>query len=153
MNDPINRADAIKHLKKRLYETALNSNTEHPYYEEIADNRIYVWMNEVPPAQPERLTDDDFETIRIHLSAYKERLCNQHRWKEAEEYQRIIDRFMRFASAQPERKKMTNKEWLDFLSEQFDISRTSARGMLHGMMQCKKEDNYKKQFNRRWEQE
>ena len=52
MNDPINRADAIRHLKKRLYETALNSNTEHPYYEEIADNRIDVWMNELPSAQP-----------------------------------------------------------------------------------------------------
>ena len=53
-------------------------------------------------AQPERLTDDDFETIRIHLNAYKEKLCNQQRWKEADEYQRIIDRFMAFASAQPE---------------------------------------------------
>jgi DNA-directed RNA polymerase subunit RPC12/RpoP len=58
----------------------------------------------LPSAQPERLTDDDFETIRIHLNAYKEKLCNQHRWKEAEKYQRIIDRFMTFASAQPERK-------------------------------------------------
>lgn len=48
----------------------------------------------------ERLTDDDFETIRIHLQAHMEDLCNQHRWKEAEEYQRIIDRFMAFA--QPE---------------------------------------------------
>lgn len=53
-------------------------------------------------AQPEHLTDDDFETIRIHLDAYKERLCNQGRWKEAKEYQRIYDRFMAFASAQPE---------------------------------------------------
>lgn len=59
-------------------------------------------ITSLPSAQPERLTDDDFETIRIHLSAYKENLCNQHRWKEAEEYQRIIDRFMGFASAQPE---------------------------------------------------
>ena len=58
----------------------------------------------LPSAQPERLTDDDFETIRIHLNAYKEKLCNQQRWEEAEEYQRIIDRFMAFASAQPERK-------------------------------------------------
>lgn len=56
---------------------------------------------EVPTAQPERLTDDDFETIRIHLNAYKEKLCNQRRWKEAEEYQRIIDRFMASAHAQP----------------------------------------------------
>ena len=60
-------------------------------------------LRELPSAQPERLTDDDFETIRIHLSAIKGNLCNQHRWKEAEEYQRIIDRFMSFASAQPER--------------------------------------------------
>lgn len=61
-------------------------------------------LNALPSAQPERLRDDDFEAIRIHLNAYKERLCNQHRWEEAEEYQRIINRFMSFASAQPERK-------------------------------------------------
>ena len=65
------------------------------------------WMDcqeciaDLPSAQPERLTDDDFETIRIHLNAYKEKLCNQRRWKEAEEYQRIIDRFMAFVSAEP----------------------------------------------------
>ena len=59
-------------------------------------------IEQLPSAQPERLTDDDFETIRIHLNAYKEKLCNQQRWEEAEEYQRIIDRFMAFASAQPE---------------------------------------------------
>ena len=63
--------------------------------------------------QPERLTDDDFETIRIHLSAYKERLCNQRRWKEAEEYQRIIDRFMSFASAQPEIIRCKDCKWFN----------------------------------------
>ena len=63
----------------------------------------------IPPAEPERLTDDDFETIRIHLNAQKEKLCNQQRWEEAEEYQRIIDRFMAFASAQPER---NTGEWI-----------------------------------------
>lgn len=62
-----------------------------------------------PPAQPERLTDDDFETIRIHLSAFKEDLCNQHRWKEAEDYERLISRFISFASAQPER---NTAEWI-----------------------------------------
>ena len=52
-------------------------------------------------------------------------------------------------SAQPERKtgRMSNKDWIDFLCEQFDISRTSARDMLHGMMKCKKEDNFKRVFN------
>ena len=73
------------------------------------------WTNEIikalQSAQPERLTDYDFETIRIHMNAYKEKLCNQQRWKEAEEYQRIIDRFMAFASAQPERKRGKWKVW------------------------------------------
>lgn len=62
-------------------------------------------VGSMPSAQPEHLTDDDFETIRIHLNAYKENLCNQRRWKEAEEYQRIIDRFMEFASAEPKKGK------------------------------------------------
>ena len=59
-------------------------------------------IKQLPSAQAEHLTDNDFETIRIHLSAYKEQLCNQPRWKEAEEYQLIIDRFMAFAIAQEE---------------------------------------------------
>ena len=42
---------------------------------------------------------------------------------------------------------MTNSEWIDFLVEQFDISRTSAKEMLHAMMSVKREDNFKKQFN------
>lgn len=48
------------------------------------------------------LNRDDIETIRIHLNAYKEKLFNQGRWKEAQEYQRLIDRFMTFVSVQPE---------------------------------------------------
>ena len=45
--------------------------------------------------------------------------------------------------------KLTNSEWIDFLVEQFDISRTSAKEMLHVMMSVKKEDNFKKQFSGR----
>ena len=45
-----------------------------------------------------RLTSDDIETIRIHLSAIKETLCNQHRWEEAPVYQDLIDRFMEYVS-------------------------------------------------------
>lgn len=75
-------------------------------------------IDSAPTAQPERLTDDDFETIRIHLGAIKEKLCNQHRWKEAKEYQRIIDRFMNFASLQSEIIRCKDckyqvKEWRD----------------------------------------
>ena len=64
--------------------------------------KLKTMVRDIPSAEPERLTDDDFETIRIHLNAQKEKLCNQQRWEEAEEYQRIIDRFMAFASAESE---------------------------------------------------
>lgn len=37
-----------------------------------------------------------------------------------------------------------NSEWIDFLTDQFNISRTSARDMLHVMMSVKREDNFKK---------
>lgn len=52
MSDSISRQAAIEHLKKRLYETALNNDAEHPYYEEMADNRVSVWLGEVPTIEP-----------------------------------------------------------------------------------------------------
>ena len=42
---------------------------------------------------------------------------------------------------------MTNKEWIDFLSKEFSVSRTSARDMLHAMMTIKQYDNFKRTFN------
>lgn len=62
-------------------------------------------IEKLPPAEPERngLTKDDIETIRIHLSAIKENLCNQRRWKEAQEYEDLIKRLLSASSAQPER--------------------------------------------------
>jgi hypothetical protein len=74
-------------------------------FDENLQKKLLDRMLELPSAEPEHLTDEDFETIRIHLNAYKGQLCNQHRWKEAEEYQRIIDRFISFASAQPDENK------------------------------------------------
>lgn len=45
-------------------------------------------------------------------------------------------------------RKMNNKEWVDFLTKQFDVSRSTAKDMLHAMMKIKKKDNLKKQkFN------
>ena len=87
MNDMISRADAI-----RLAEQGQIQGFEWQFKK----------LCELPSAEPERLTDDDFETIRIHLNAQKEKLCNQQRWEEAKEYQRIIDRFMAFVSAESE---------------------------------------------------
>lgn len=33
--------------------------------------------------------------------------------------------------------RMSNKEWKELLSEQFGVSKTTAKEMLHGMMQWK----------------
>lgn len=61
-----------------------------------ADVRWQVWgysgYTRAKPAQQTTLTADDIETIRIHLSAFKEKLCNQGRWTEAAEYERLIQR-------------------------------------------------------------
>lgn len=55
---PIDTDVAIEHLKKRLYETALN-NIEHSYYyEEMADNRASVWLEEVEPIDPKKVVED-----------------------------------------------------------------------------------------------
>lgn len=90
-------------------------------------------------AQPERLTDDDFETIRIHLNAYKEKLCNQRRWKEAEEYQRIIDRFIAFASTQPEKRteKRTETHARDLIDRQALLARIDRIVRVNHLDRCK----------------
>lgn len=61
-------------------------------------------IDEQPTIEPHptQLTDEDKETIRIHLSAFKEKLCNQHRWNEAEEYEELISRLLSTPSVQPE---------------------------------------------------
>lgn len=87
-----------------IYATELWAKPEKEFLEWLNSEAQEVKDISIPSAEPERLTDDDFETIRIHLNAYKEKLCNQQRWEEAKEYQRIIDRFMAFASAEPRKK-------------------------------------------------
>lgn len=67
--------------------------------------RLREMFEELPPVnQTQCLTDDDKETIRIHLGAFKEELCNQHRWDEAKEYEGIIDRLMHLPPVKPEQK-------------------------------------------------
>lgn len=94
-------------------------------------------LKRLSSAEPERLTDDDFETIRIHLNAQKEKLCNQHRWKEAEEYQRIIDRFMAFASAQPEINRINLIHAITSGIIATNSNDVYSCGMRNGMRWCK----------------
>lgn len=97
MDDLISRQDAIKTSLEFFVEFLGGA------FHENAQKELIARFQRLPSAKPERLTDDDFETIRIHLNAQKERLCNQRRWKEAEDYERLINRFISFASTQPQR--------------------------------------------------
>lgn len=126
-------ADAFKEYLKNAFEEV-----KHVY----TDGGVFAWritedfcrdIDEQPTinAEPERLTDDDFETIRIHLNAYKEKLCNQQRWEEAEEYQRIIDRFIAFASAQTDLQPICNNLATDLISRQ-DAIRLAEQGQIQG---------------------
>lgn len=47
----------------------------------------------------------------------------------------------------PKGERMTNSEWVNLLVKEFDVSRTSAKEMLHVLMLVKREDNFKKEFN------
>ena len=105
MKDLIDRQAAIDAVKKNTFRLTFAEEQNCEGHVAWSANAVYSdviegALLELPSAQPEHLTDDDFETIRIHLSAFKEGLCNQRRWKEAEDYERLISRFMSFASAQ-----------------------------------------------------
>ena len=87
--------EAIRHCKETAERCTDECGAEH--------RRLAEWLQELQDrrdAEPGRLTDEDLETIRIHLSAFKEQLCNQGRWGEAREYERIIFRLKAFAGAQ-----------------------------------------------------
>lgn len=67
MSDLISRQAAIEHLKKRLYETELNNDAKFPYYAEMADNRVGVWLEEVPTEEPKRgKWETEVRTMRGH---------------------------------------------------------------------------------------
>ena len=121
MSDYISREAAIDALDKRFDSIPMEQTTEILLLRKD--------LRDLPPVQPERLTDDDFETIRIHLNAFKEELCNQRRWKEAGEYQRIIERFMAFASAQPEQRY--TEEELRVFQHGISLSLLSKRSSQH----------------------
>lgn len=88
------------------------------------------------------------EEAKLTIDCLKEM---QEGYIEGEGYERhpvpewyALDKAIKALEQEPRKGQLTNSEWIDFLSEQFDISRTSAREMLHVMMSVKKEDNFKK---------
>lgn len=108
MDDLISRQTAIAYAISGRVRTLPTTEDGEDW---IRVSEVRESLYAVPSAQTELLTDDDFETIRIHLSAFKEDLCNQHRWKEAEDYERLINRFISFASAQSEIIRCKDCKW------------------------------------------
>ena len=73
--DTISRQDAIEHLKKRLYESALNNDgIASKIFEEIADNRVQIWVDELPPS-PTVTADTDTVSRQDAIDAIK-KACN-----------------------------------------------------------------------------
>ena len=76
--DTIRRQEAIEHCKKRLYETALNQGLlcESDMCQDIAENRIAIWLNEVPSAQPERIIYANMSDEEFERWLYEHGICN-----------------------------------------------------------------------------
>ena len=90
--DCVGRQDAIDAMRQYSHFDDFDTSVID---EEIA----IIAIKDLPSVQPTTLTEDDKETIRIHLSAFKESLCNQRRWNEAKEYEELISRLLSTPSA------------------------------------------------------
>lgn len=71
MSDLISRADAIEAVRSRLYQSAMNNDGEaRETFADIAENRIELWLNEVPSADAEwipcnKQMPDELEAVNI----------------------------------------------------------------------------------------
>ena len=69
MSDLISRADAIEAVKQRLYQSAMNNMstimTADKIFADIADNRIELWLNEVPSA--DTVSREDYEEVEAYM--------------------------------------------------------------------------------------
>ena len=74
-SDTISRRQTLEHLKKRLYESALNNDgIASKIFEEIADNRVQIWVDELPPS-PTVTADTDTVSRQDAIDAIK-KACN-----------------------------------------------------------------------------
>ena len=152
MDDMISRQAAIKAFKDSL--TIHDSRGAEYLCSAVTMDGVNRILSDLPSVQPEHLVKESGNLVNglvndcISRKAAIEALQNHYEVRNPKQ-NAIMDECVMLISnvpsAQPER--MTNRQWVDFLSAQFDISRTSAKEMLHGMMRWKKEDNFKKLFN------
>ena len=115
MSDLIDRDETIKQFCKKDCDCDPKDCLDKTCYEvEIIESVPSVkpthptpsnTLGALEPIQTTQLTDEDKETIRIHLNAFKESLCNQRRWNEAKEYEELISRLLSTASVQPQKGK------------------------------------------------
>ena len=75
--DCISRAEARKHIYRRLWESALNNVgyecKAEDVFMDIADNRLKTWIDELPSVQPKAIESEDAidrENILISFSEY-----------------------------------------------------------------------------------
>ena len=69
--------------------------TAKDYWKEACEYKA-----QLPKRGKRILTNDEIETIRIHMNAIKEQLCNQYRHREAEVYQTIVDKLAKMMEVQ-----------------------------------------------------
>jgi hypothetical protein len=91
-------ADAIEALLKENKELI----EDRP--EMVEDDGHWEWRKPngevLMPKQGECvLTKEEIKTIRIHMNAFKETLCNQHRYNEAQWYQDLVDKLAKMEVA------------------------------------------------------
>lgn len=104
MDELISRQKAIEAIEE-MQKPIMRSNFSHEQFIFRGMSEARQAIIDLPSLQPTQLTEDDKETIRIHLSAFKENLCNQHRWNEAKEYEELISRLLSTPSVQPRKGK------------------------------------------------
>lgn len=95
-------ADALRERLQDLADDDWNQGILKSFAD--ACNEIIEIVEEQPTVKvvSSQLTNEEIETIRIHINAFKEKLCNQLRYKEAEDYQQIVDKLDTMMGAERE---------------------------------------------------
>lgn len=91
VGDMISRQAAMERL---MAQNVIMDGSEYHNGFNAGANRAQEVIRNLPPVRFTTLSDDEIETIRIHLSAIKEKLCNQGRYSEAAYYEKLIAKLL-----------------------------------------------------------